>query len=388
MARPLAQWSATGATGMVYFELPGNTGNYGMVHAVLDIYEYSGNTVSTVIVGGHNWNGAWYNVGANVIGQTDKPVRLGVRGGKYVICIGNSSSSWSYGTVVLRKIHNGGYYDNIIDMGAQFTAAVTTSESLSWDSGDLRALRTPSSFNAVGAITQNGNQVLHAGNYTSYAPSLTGSGASGTWGIAITGNAATASNISNTGTVTLASATEANSIYITAPSFNTGDPVKMLNFDWYGNVWSISNIRSGSTPSSGFGVYYTASGGSRTEAARWDTSRNFINQQNITAYSDDRLKKDWVDLADDFVEQVAKAKAGTYTRIDSGERQAGSSAQDWQKLLPEVVIATEDEAKTLTLAYGNAALVAAVKLAQRVVEQDARIARLESLLDKLVGDQK
>lgn len=45
-------------------------------------------------------------------------------------------------------------------------------------------------FNAVGAITQNSNQVLHAGNYNSYSPTLTGSGASGTWGINVTGNAA------------------------------------------------------------------------------------------------------------------------------------------------------------------------------------------------------
>ena len=36
-----------------------------------------------------------------------------------------------------------------------------------------------------------GNTVLHACNYTSYSPSLTGSGASGTWGISITCNAAT-----------------------------------------------------------------------------------------------------------------------------------------------------------------------------------------------------
>jgi hypothetical protein len=35
------------------------------------------------------------------------------------------------------------------------------------------------------------NRVLHAGNYTSYSPSLGGSGASGTWGISISGNAAT-----------------------------------------------------------------------------------------------------------------------------------------------------------------------------------------------------
>lgn len=38
----------------------------------------------------------------------------------------------------------------------------------------------------------NNNIVLNASNYTSYSPSLTGSGASGTWGIGITGNAATA----------------------------------------------------------------------------------------------------------------------------------------------------------------------------------------------------
>jgi hypothetical protein len=119
-----------------------------------------------------------------------------------------------------------------------------------------------------------------------------------------------------------------------------------------------------------------------------NTAGNIACSGTVSASSDERLKKDWTDLADDFVEQVAKVKAGTYTRIDSGERQAGSSAQDWQKLLPEVVHATEDEDKTLSLAYGNAALVAAVKLAQRVVEQDARIARLESLLDKLIGDQK
>ena len=44
--------------------------------------------------------------------------------------------------------------------------------------------------------------ILHSNNYNSYAPSLTGGGASGTWGINITGNAATASNVNN-GTLTL-----------------------------------------------------------------------------------------------------------------------------------------------------------------------------------------
>jgi hypothetical protein len=104
---------------------------------------------------------------------------------------------------------------------------------------------------------------------------------------------------------------------------------------------------------------------------------------NITAYSDERLKKDWTPLVSDFVEKLAAVKAGTYTRIDSGERQAGSSAQDWQELLPEVVTEGADEAKTLALAYGNAALVSAVELAKRVVDQDMRIAKLEALVAQL-----
>lgn len=38
------------------------------------------------------------------------------------------------------------------------------------------------------------NVVLHSGNYNSYSPTLTGTGATGTWGISISGNAATATN--------------------------------------------------------------------------------------------------------------------------------------------------------------------------------------------------
>lgn len=56
------------------------------------------------------------------------------------------------------------------------------------------------SINTLGAILQANNQVLHAGNYTSYSPSLTGSGASGTWGINVTGNAATSTILKSVNT--------------------------------------------------------------------------------------------------------------------------------------------------------------------------------------------
>lgn len=98
---------------------------------------------------------------------------------------------------------------------------------------------------------------------------------------------------------------------------------------------------------------------------------------NVTAYSDERLKTDWAGLSADFVERLAQIKHGTYTRIDSGERQAGASAQQMKVLLPEVVTHGSDDKKTLTLAYGNAALVSAIQLAQRVVELTARLRDLE-----------
>lgn len=49
----------------------------------------------------------------------------------------------------------------------------------------------------TGSLTYGGNVILNAGNYTSYSPTLTGGGASGTWGINISGNANTASSTPN-----------------------------------------------------------------------------------------------------------------------------------------------------------------------------------------------
>jgi hypothetical protein len=102
----------------------------------------------------------------------------------------------------------------------------------------------------------------------------------------------------------------------------------------------------------------------------------------VTAYSDENLKTDWASVGPDFVNRLSMVKSGTYTRIDTGERQAGSSAQDWQKLLPEVVSSGEH----LSLAYGNAALVAVIELSKRVIEQDAKIAKLEKLVANLMGN--
>jgi len=96
---------------------------------------------------------------------------------------------------------------------------------------------------------------------------------------------------------------------------------------------------------------------------------------NITAYSDERLKKDWKALPDTFIYDLSKIKYGTYTRTDTGEIQAGTSAQDWQNVLPEVVLSDKDG--MLSLNYGNAAMVTILKLAEKVIELENRILKLE-----------
>lgn len=67
---------------------------------------------------------------------------------------------------------------------------------------------TKASGTAIGKIA--GNEILHSNNYTSYTVTKTGIGASGTWGISITGNAATATNSTQLGGTAASSYVKAN----------------------------------------------------------------------------------------------------------------------------------------------------------------------------------
>jgi hypothetical protein len=151
------------------------------------------------------------------------------------------------------------------------------------------------------------------------------------------------------------------------------------------NQWGYQafaiNIASSTNSSTNRGTvdFYTKTDGNWRAALQLNNG-NITSVGNITAFSDERLKKDWVALPCDFIDRLATVNSGTYTRIDSGERQAGASAQDWQNLLPEVVVTGADNEKTLSLAYGNAALVSAIELAKRVVELEERLAKLEKLI--------
>jgi hypothetical protein len=147
-AHPEIEWSASGSsTGEVIFYLPGTTSNYGMVHMVFDIYEYSGQYTATVIIGGHNWTNAWYNTGCNVIGYTNKTVRLGVKNdgtnNRFCVVFGGTTSSWNYGTIRLRKIHNGSFYDGVMNLAGNWSAFQTTTETFVSVTSDLRNTYAP-----------------------------------------------------------------------------------------------------------------------------------------------------------------------------------------------------------------------------------------------------
>ena len=125
------------------------------------------------------------------------------------------------------------------------------------------------------------------------------------------------------------------------------------------NVWCIN---SGTTLGTG-GIQITTAGA-------------LTAADNITAYSDIRLKKN-IELIPNALEKVLSVRGVTFERIDTGNRGAGVIAQEIEKILPEVVMENEDGIKSV--AYGNMVglLIEAIK------EQQTHINRLEQKINSL-----
>jgi hypothetical protein len=169
------------------------------------------------------------------------------------ITIAGTSTSLG-GTISAATILSG---TGTVSGSAQIDLTATTN----YASGILTRLNAVGVFSGSAQVTGIGNAQLTNSSFHVGTTSISLGRASASQtltGVSIDGNSATSTNISNSGTVTLASATESNAITITQPSYTTNTPVKLLNFDWYGNTWSLGNIRSGDTGSNGFGVFLSS----------------------------------------------------------------------------------------------------------------------------------
>ena len=175
-------------TGAIKIKLPtaaykSNT----MLRFTVRVYEYNGGASGisrTIEVGGYNYSDVaanWYNYFATqtTMGGGDINVRFGNDGASNCIWIGEITQSWSYPQVTVTDFQAG--YSN-------YTDAI-------WGTG--WAISFPTTFDTVtqGPIVAARN--LDSQNYTNYTVTKTGTGASGTWGINVTGTAGSISGYNN-----------------------------------------------------------------------------------------------------------------------------------------------------------------------------------------------
>ena len=140
---------------------------------------------------------------------------------------------------------------------------------------------------AIGGSSQNllykGQIVLNASNFNQYAPSLTGSGASGTWSININGNASTATTATNATNVNIANDTSSK-IYVLGAT-TTGNTriyressVYMSSNVLYGAAWNdYAEYRSSDPIEPGRVICETGNGTLKLSTERLQPGANVVS---------------------------------------------------------------------------------------------------------------
>jgi hypothetical protein len=196
-----------------------------------------------------------------------------------------------------------------------------------------------------------------------------------------TGNAATATTATNQSGGTVSATTIAMSGTTFTATGGSSATYGAMTVRGEKGTWSGINFKDTAgtncntlmaRSSDGYGGIYNKA--DNAWLIQWDGSGNVTATANVTAYSDERVKTNWRDLQPDFIEQLAKVKHGIYDRTDQESTQVGVGAQSLRPIMEHAVI--ENENGELSVAYGNAALVACIKLAERVLELEAKLEQL------------
>lgn len=161
-------------------------------------------------------------------------------------------------------------------------------------------------------------------------------------------------NMYVTGNLSVASVGYATLVNSTTPKMELNKPGTVSYMQYInGSAWTLCTSDGGGLVT--------------TNLLNSDASGNITAAGNITAFSDERLKRNWRELESDFIERLSDVKMGVFERIDTGDTQVGVSAQSLRYAMPEAV-RTDPLTGYLTVAHGNAALAACVALAREVRE--------------------
>lgn len=188
-------------TGAIKIKLPVTAfKNATMMTMTVNIYNYTGDAAgksTRLRIGGYNYsdaNGNWYHYFATqeTMGGADLNVRFGRDTTSNCIWIGDANTVWSHPGVTV----------------SDFEASYTGATEAAWATGWSISVTTSITTVTQGPIVAAKN--VTSKNFNSYAPTLTGVGASGTsWNIGILGNAATATkaaSLTTARTISLAGA--------------------------------------------------------------------------------------------------------------------------------------------------------------------------------------
>lgn len=342
---------------------------------------------------------------------------------------------------------NGHYYTNanIALFGQADGSLYTQSYSSSWVTQIFQDFRTGQIAlrGKNNGVWQAWRVGLDSSNYNTYAPTLTGVGASGTWGISVTGNAATATTagtvttaaqpaITSVGTLTdaytsgwfrntnagmgLYNQATARHFYSessaywrmssdTGFKFYAGDNTTLRGYVYHdttgfgllGNLggWGIKIPVGSNVPEATSGFRSTIVYDLDNAAYYVDpASTSNMNTVNATAfiYSSDRnLKKNIVGLTGSL-EKITQLNGYSFDWKSDGRKDLGVIAQEVEKIYPELV-ATNPSTGFKAVEYGNlvAPIIEAIKelsakvdaLFQKYADQSAKIGEQEKRLEEL-----
>lgn len=138
-------------------------------------------------------------------------------------------------------------------------------------------------------LTYKAKNILHAGNYNDYAPTKTGGGASGSWAISVTGNAATATTSSMLTVKDARGESRLPSYFeekrVTAWFNNVGTPSTAWHSGIHVKGWTDSYMswelatNSDATSTTNSSLYYRNGLGST-----WHAWRTIVDSHNYTSY--------------------------------------------------------------------------------------------------------